>query len=87
MMHLRSVDNLATVYVCLELIKSLSREQHDLNITFVFSKLEEVFQLTATGVALRGATLFGNFSNNTHFIVLEAAPVCRGNIEGGAKSP
>ena len=73
-LKLRSADNLATVFVCLNLINKL-KESEDINITFVFSKIEEIFQFSASGISKRSATPFEKILPNTPIIVLEVAPV------------
>ena len=73
-LSLRSVDNLATVMVCLMLIDKL-KNRKDINLTIVFSKLEEIYQLTATGLSKRGSTPFEKIHPHTPTIVLEVAPV------------
>ena len=74
LLKLRSADNLSTVFVCLRLIESL-KNKNNINLTFIFSKLEEIFQLSATGISKRGSTPFEKINNNTPIIVLEVAPV------------
>lgn len=73
-LNLRSVDNLATVFVCLNLINDL-KNRDDLNTTFIFAKLEEIYQFSSTGIARRGSTPFERINNNTPIIVLEVAPL------------
>ncbi len=72
--HLRAADNMATVSVCLSLIELLS-DSTDCNLTFIFTKLEEIYQLSATGIANRGRTPFENILSHTPILVLEVAPV------------
>jgi hypothetical protein len=85
LLHLRSVDNLATTEVCLSLIEKLSVYTGDQNVTFIFSKLEEVAQITATGISLMGASPFESLDHDTIFFILEAAPVCSGDVADGGK--
>lgn len=73
-LSLRSADNLATVLVCLSLIEKLKKKKN-LNVTFVFTKLEEIYQLSATGIARHSSTPFEKIESNTPIIVLEVAPV------------
>ncbi len=73
-LHLKSADNLATVFVCLSLIDQL-HETKDANVTFIFTKLEEIYQLSATGIAKRGSTPFEKILPHTPILVLEVAPV------------
>lgn len=71
---MRSVDNIATVQICLELLRTLENAV-DINVLVIFSKIEEVAQITATGIALRGRTPFGRLDTNSPIYVLEAAPM------------
>ena len=73
-LSLRSIDNLATVLVCLKLLDKLQNTK-ELNLTFIFTKLEEIYQLSATGIAKRSSTPFEKINSHTPIIVLEVAPV------------
>ncbi len=73
-LFLKSADNLATVFVCLQLIKNLHASEN-CNLTIIFSKLEEIYQLSATGIAKRGTTPFEKILPNTPILVLEVSPV------------
>lgn len=77
-LHLRSADNLATVSVCLALIENLHKST-DCNLTFIFSKLEEIYQFSATGIAKKQMTPFEKIYPHTPVIVLEVAPVMTKN--------
>ncbi len=77
-LHLKSADNLATVSVCLSLIDQLHKNT-DCNLTFAFTKLEEIYQLSATGIAKREQTPFEKILPHTPILVLEVAPVLTKN--------
>ncbi len=72
--HLRAADNIATVSVCLSLIEQLYKNT-DCNVTFIFTKLEEIYQLSATGIAKKASTPFEKILPHTPILVLEVAPV------------
>lgn len=71
--RMRSADNLSVTAVAIELMSWLSTSSLDAEVTFIFTKLEEVRQISATGIALRKETPFAKFSDRTHIIALEAA--------------
>lgn len=73
-LQLRAADNLATVSVCLSLIETLHKST-DCNLTFIFTKLEEIYQLSATGIAKKQETPFEKIQPSTPIMVLEVAPV------------
>jgi putative aminopeptidase FrvX len=75
MMFMRSADNLATSAIMLELIEWLISTSPGGNITFIFNKLEEVRQVSATGIAKRKHTMSEPIDQNTFIIILEAASV------------
>lgn len=72
---MRSADNLATSAIMLELIEWLISTSPGGNITFIFNKLEEVRQVSATGIAKRKHTMSEPIDQNTFIIILEAASV------------
>lgn len=73
--YMRSADNLAVSAVALEFLRWLSSEQPDADCVVIFTKLEEVRQISAVGIAQKKATPYGRFNDQTHIIVLEAATV------------
>jgi putative aminopeptidase FrvX len=77
---MRSADNHSVTAVALVLAKWLSESQPEADVSFIFTKLEEVKQVSATLIARRNGTPFGNFDQCTHIIVLEAPSV--GQTEG-----
>ena len=72
---LRSADNHAVTAVALVLLNWLCQNQPNGNVTFIFTKLEEVKQVSATLIARANRTPFGMFDDQTYIIVLEAASV------------
>jgi putative aminopeptidase FrvX len=67
-----SADDVATTAVCLSVIENTIRNLNQpVNVEFVFTKVEEVRQLSATGIAVRGSTPYGRFDDNTTIIPLE----------------
>jgi hypothetical protein len=72
---MRSADNLSVTAVALEYLQWLVRTQVSADVTIVFTKLEEVRQISATAIARRGRTPFGRLDDTMHIIVLEAGLV------------
>lgn len=67
-----SADDVATTAVCLSVIENTIRNlNRSVNVEFVFTKVEEVRQLSATGIAVRGSTPYGRFDDKTTIIPLE----------------
>ncbi len=67
-----SADDVATTAVCLSVIENTIRNLNQpVNVEFVFTKVEEVRQLSATGIAVRGSTPYGRFDDKTTIIPLE----------------
>ncbi len=67
-----SADDVATTAVCLSVIENTIRNlNQSVNVEFVFTKVEEVRQLSATGIAVRGSTPYGRFDDSTTIIPLE----------------
>lgn len=67
-----SADDVATTAVCLSVIENTIRNLNQpVNAEFVFTKVEEVRQLSATGIAVRGSTPYGRFDDKTTIIPLE----------------
>lgn len=70
-----SADNMIVTDVMLALIEqiALSPAQFpDLDVTFVFTFLEEVFEASAAGIAMRGRMPIGRLDSNWSVIVLES---------------
>ncbi len=72
---MRSADNQAVTAVSLAMIEWLCQTNPVADVIFVFTKLEEIKQVSATLIARRGYTPFGIIDDNTNIIVLEAASV------------
>lgn len=67
-----SADDIATTAISLSLIENLvNMKDQDINVEFIFTHLEEVRQVSATGIAKRGATPFGRIDGSTIIIPLE----------------
>ncbi len=75
LLRLRSADNLAVTAVGLVFLDWLFAQQPEADVTFIFTKLEEIRQISATGIAKKNGTPFGQFDEHTHIIMLEAAAV------------
>ena len=72
---MRSNDNLAPTLAALSFVEWVSSNSIECDITIIFSKLEEIHQISATHISLQNKTPFGKFDENTYIIVLEAATV------------
>lgn len=67
-----SADDVATTAMCLSVIENTIRNLNQpVNVEFVFTKVEEVRQLSTTGIAVRGSTPYGRFDDKTTIIPLE----------------
>ena len=67
-----SADDVASTAVCLSVIENTIKNlNQSVNVEFIFTKVEEVRQLSATGIAIRGSTPYGRFDDNTSIIPLE----------------
>jgi hypothetical protein len=74
-LYMHSADNLIVTAAMMALIEQVAKSQadySDLDVTFVFSFLEEIFELSATAVAMRGRTPFDKLDNRWLIIVLES---------------
>ncbi len=70
-----SADNMIVTDVMLALIEQVILHPDnfpDLNVTFVFTFLEEVFEASATGIAMKRKLPIGSFDNDLVIIVLES---------------
>jgi hypothetical protein len=69
-----NADNMASTAVALAVLKDLSSgySDRDIDVEFVFAHLEEIKQSSATAIAMRGNTPFGDLGNRP-IIVLESA--------------
>lgn len=69
---MRSADNQAVTAALLDLMAWVNTTEPDANITCVFTKLEEIRQISATAIAERNGTPYGSFDANTFIFALEA---------------
>lgn len=72
---MRSADNLSVTAIALTYLQWLLSSQIPANVTIVFTKMEEVRQVSATAIAQRGMMPFGVLDDTTQIIVLEAGLV------------
>jgi len=72
-----NADNMAQNAILLTIIQDLSDNFHNqpINVEFVFTHLEEIMQISATGIAQRGFSGFNHIDQNTSILVLENASV------------
>lgn len=67
-----SADDVATTAIVLSLIEDLARTYNQvMDVEFIFTHLEEVKQVSATGIALRGRSPFDRIDESTIIIPLE----------------
>lgn len=72
---MRSADNLSVTALALMYLQWAVSARIEADITVIFTRVEEVRQVSAVAIAQRGFTPFGTFDKNTHIIVLEAGLV------------
>lgn len=72
---MRSADNLSVTAIALAYLQWLLSSRIPADVTIVFTKMEEVRQVSATAIAQRGRTPFGELDDATQIIVLEAGLV------------
>lgn len=72
--QMRSADNLTNVSISIELLNWLSSARPTSDVTVIFTKLEEIAQVSATHIAASKESLV-KFNENTFVVVLEAATV------------
>jgi hypothetical protein len=73
LMH--SADNTIVTAVMLALLEQVACRPdiyRDIDVTFIFTFLEEIFEVSATAVALRGRTPFGRLDPRSVIVVLES---------------
>lgn len=71
--NMAAADDVITTSICLEAIRRISVHPFDdVSITFAFTKVEEIRQLSATGIAIRKKFPFGILSENDIIVPLEA---------------
>lgn len=69
-------DNMLNTAIILEVINNLLRtEDLPIDVEFMFGYVEEIKQISATGIALRSETPLRKIDNNTVIVVLESASV------------
>lgn len=74
-LYMHSADNLIVTAVMMALIEQVAKaadEYRDIDVTFVFTFLEEIFELSATAVAMRGRTPFDTLDQSWLIMVLES---------------
>ncbi len=77
---MHNADNGAVTAVAMELLNtSTHMENIDLEVLFVY--VEEVHQISSTGIALRGKTPFGAIDDHTFIINLEAMEIESNTLE------
>lgn len=72
---MRSADNLSVTAIALTYLQWLLSSRISADVTVVFTKMEEVRQVSATAIVRRGRTPFGVLDSTTQVIVLEAGLV------------
>jgi putative aminopeptidase FrvX len=77
---MRSADNLSVTGIAIRLLDYLSSNQIDATVEVIFTKLEEIKQISASIIARKNKTPFGRFDDNTHIFCLEAATVGTNDI-------
>lgn len=73
--YMPTADNMIATTVMLSLIDYILMDRNtfkDINVTFIFSFLEEVFEVSATSVAMNKSTPFGPINPNDNIVVLES---------------
>lgn len=75
-LYMRNADNAINTAVMLSLIGQLaSSPPYGTDVEFVFCNLEEVAQISATAIGLRGRTPYSEIDKNTFILVLESANI------------
>jgi hypothetical protein len=75
-----AADNLLHCAICLSIIEGLLRhEDASFDVTFMFGAIEEVKQLSATGVVLEGMPTLGKIDSNWCVLVLEVGSATLGD--------
>lgn len=72
---MRSADNLSVTALALTYLHWALASHVEVDVTVIFTKVEEVRQVSAAAIAQRGFTPFGALDSTTYMIVLEAGLV------------
>ena len=73
--YMKNADNMVATTVAMALIDDIANSPDlypDIDVTFIFTFLEEVFEVSATHVALKKRTPFGKITPKSSVIVLES---------------
>ncbi len=72
---MRSADNLSVTALAISYLQWVVSAHIEGDVTIIFTKIEEVRQVSATAIAQQSRTPFGMLDNRTQIIVLEAGLV------------
>jgi hypothetical protein len=75
MLHMHAADNIIASAVMLAALESVAlnpADYPDIDVTFVFTFLEEIFEVSATALAMRRRTPFATIDSNHLILVLES---------------